>query len=392
MTSGWTASFFLRGVQVLDVVDEAAVVAVGDLRGASRRPRRRGRPRSSVSSIVRPLLRKAICWNRVAQRLEVEVDGLEDVRAGPERDRRAGARRSPRPWRAAHRVRRRCSPAGQTWPSRRTSTSSRRGQRVDDGDADAVQAAGDLVAAAAELAAGVQHGQHDLDRRLALGGDDVDRDATAVVDDPDAAVGQQRDVDASWRSRPAPRRPSCRRPRRPGGAGRARRSSRCTCRALADRLEALEHLDLAGVVRRRRCGTRRRTRGPRLVDGQTAAGRVADRASVVSRRTAHCRAQTARDSFGRIPAIGGRGTGLHPIRSERPQIRAVHRPRYAVRRAENWRSAARQPVSVGRTRRGMTPPTRPGGRNGLSRKCRVVPDPAPAASPCASSARPGRPR
>ena len=38
------------------------------------------------------------------------------------------------------------------------------GERVDDRDADAVQAAGDLVAAAvAELAAGVQHGQHDLD-------------------------------------------------------------------------------------------------------------------------------------------------------------------------------------------------------------------------------------
>ena len=39
-------------------------------------------------------------------------------------------------------------------------------QRVDDRDADAVQAAGDLVAAAvAELAAGVQDGEHDLDRR-----------------------------------------------------------------------------------------------------------------------------------------------------------------------------------------------------------------------------------
>ena len=37
------------------------------------------------------------------------------------------------------------------------------GQGVDHGDADAVQAAGDRVAAAAELAAGVQHGEHDLD-------------------------------------------------------------------------------------------------------------------------------------------------------------------------------------------------------------------------------------
>src|SRR5947208_16633989 len=37
------------------------------------------------------------------------------------------------------------------------------GERVDDGDADTVKAAGDLVAAAvAELTAGVQDGQHDL--------------------------------------------------------------------------------------------------------------------------------------------------------------------------------------------------------------------------------------
>ena len=58
-----------------------------------------------------------------------------------------------------------------------------------------MQAAGDRVPAAAELAAGVQHGEHDLDRRLALGLVDVDRDAAAVVDDAHAAVGQDRDVD-----------------------------------------------------------------------------------------------------------------------------------------------------------------------------------------------------
>ena len=58
-----------------------------------------------------------------------------------------------------------------------------------------MQTAGDRVAAAAELAARVQHGQHDLDGRLALGGDDAHRDAAAVVDDADAAVGEDRDVD-----------------------------------------------------------------------------------------------------------------------------------------------------------------------------------------------------
>jgi hypothetical protein len=76
-------------------------------------------------------------------------------------------------------------------PSRRTST------RVDDRDADAVQAAGDLVAAAvAELAAGVQDGQHDLDGRLALLLHRRDGDAAAVVDDRDRVVGVDRDVDA----------------------------------------------------------------------------------------------------------------------------------------------------------------------------------------------------
>ena len=56
------------------------------------------------------------------------------------------------------------------------------GQRVDDRDADAVQAAGDLVAAAvAELAAGVQHGEHDLDRGPALLLHHVDGDPAAVV-------------------------------------------------------------------------------------------------------------------------------------------------------------------------------------------------------------------
>ena len=84
-------------------------------------------------------------------------------------------------------------------PSRSTSTSSRVGQRVDDRDADAVEAAGDLVAVAAELAAGVELGEHDLGRGHALdasGRHGVDRDAAAVVDDLAAAVGQQGDVDA----------------------------------------------------------------------------------------------------------------------------------------------------------------------------------------------------
>ena len=61
-----------------------------------------------------------------------------------------------------------------------------------------MQAAGDLVAAAvAELAAGVQDGEDDLDGRLALLLHDRDGDAAAVVDHRDRVVGVDRDRDAS---------------------------------------------------------------------------------------------------------------------------------------------------------------------------------------------------
>ena len=70
-------------------------------------------------------------------------------------------------------------------------------ERVDDRDADAVQPAGHLVAAAvAELAAGVEHRQHDLDRRLVLLLHRGDGDAAAVVDDRDRVVRVDRHVDA----------------------------------------------------------------------------------------------------------------------------------------------------------------------------------------------------
>ena len=68
-------------------------------------------------------------------------------------------------------------------------------QRVDHRDADAVQPAGDLVAAAAELAAGMQHGQRQGDGRDLLVRMLLDRDAAAVVDHLDAALGQQPDQD-----------------------------------------------------------------------------------------------------------------------------------------------------------------------------------------------------
>ena len=59
-----------------------------------------------------------------------------------------------------------------------------------------MQAAGHLVAAAlAELAAGVQDGQHDLGGRALLLLHHVDRDAAAVVDHGDAVIRVDDDLD-----------------------------------------------------------------------------------------------------------------------------------------------------------------------------------------------------
>ena len=68
-------------------------------------------------------------------------------------------------------------------------------ERVDDARADAVETAGDLVAAAAELAAGVEHGVDDLQRGktgLLL---NIDGNASAVVRDADDVAGLDRDRD-----------------------------------------------------------------------------------------------------------------------------------------------------------------------------------------------------
>ena len=69
------------------------------------------------------------------------------------------------------------------------------GQRVHHGDAHAVQAAGDRVAAATELAARVQLGHHGFDAGDAFARHFVDRDASAVVHHAHAAVRQNRHFD-----------------------------------------------------------------------------------------------------------------------------------------------------------------------------------------------------
>ncbi len=69
-----------------------------------------------------------------------------------------------------------------------------RRERVDHRDADAVEAARHLVAALAELRAGVEDRHDHLDRRNALFGMEVDRYAAAVVLDRARAVGEQNDA------------------------------------------------------------------------------------------------------------------------------------------------------------------------------------------------------
>ena len=142
-------------------------------------------------------------------------------------------------------------------------------QRVHDRHADAVQAAGDLVALAAELAAGVQHREHDLGRRLALVvGVVVDRDAPAVVGDPAAAVGEQRHLDARAVTGhglvDGVVDDLVDQVVQAGGAG----GSDVHAGAFADRLEALEHRDVLGAVRHARdlthCSADRR--GKRALD------------------------------------------------------------------------------------------------------------------------------
>ena len=65
-----------------------------------------------------------------------------------------------------------------------------RGQRVDHGDAYAMQTSGDRVAAAAELATRMQLGHNRLNAGDTFARHDVDRDASAVVHHADAVVRQ----------------------------------------------------------------------------------------------------------------------------------------------------------------------------------------------------------
>ena len=122
------------------------------------------------------------------------------------------------------------------------------GERVDHRDTHTVQASGHLVTAPAELATGVEDGQHDGDRRQLLARWDVDGDAAAVVGDLNGAVGQDRNLDAVTEAG------QCLVHRvvhdLPHQVVQAALTGRADVHAgsLADCLESFEDLDRAGVV------------------------------------------------------------------------------------------------------------------------------------------------
>ena len=132
----------------------------------------------------------------------VEVQRLEDVAVGIERDGGAGVRSL-----SDHRERTLRHAAVETDAVELAALPDLRDQplreRVDAGHAHAVQTARDLIAAAAEFAAGVQLGEHDFDSRFPFLFDDADGDAAPVVRDAHRAVGQDlhRNVRAIARER-----------------------------------------------------------------------------------------------------------------------------------------------------------------------------------------------
>ena len=74
-------------------------------------------------------------------------------------------------------------------------------ERIDDGNADAMQAARNLVGVLVELSAGVELRHDDFGRRHALALVDVGRDAAAVVAHGAGAVGIERDHDVLGEAR-----------------------------------------------------------------------------------------------------------------------------------------------------------------------------------------------
>ena len=161
------------------------------------------------------------------ERLGRPVDLFEDLRVGHERDRRAGLRRVADDLHVAlRRAARELLPVDLPAAVHLGDQILR--QRVHDGHADAVQTAGDLVAVASELAAGVQLRQHDRECGQTLVLHDVDREFRSPSRERSPSCRGEGSPRLGRCDPRAPRRRRCRRPRRRGDGGRAGPSSRCT--------------------------------------------------------------------------------------------------------------------------------------------------------------------
>ena len=147
------------------------------------------------------------------------------------------------------------SPGSPRWndiahvlPPRSTSTSSRSDRALTTDAPTPCSPPGRGVRSAAELAAGVQLGEHDLDAAEPGARLDVDRDAARAVAHLDAAVGVQDDLDARAVAAEGlvdgvvDDLPEA--VHEPAGVGRAD----VHAGALADRFEPLQHLEMMGGV------------------------------------------------------------------------------------------------------------------------------------------------
>ena len=131
----------------------------------------------------------------VSEGIPRKFEGGEDLRVRLERDRRSGSGRH-----ADYRELLGGLPAHERHlvpgPGQIDRDGQLFGKRIDDGNADAVQAAGHLVGVAVELSAGVQHRERQFDAGHLLSGVDVHRNAATVIDHRDRVVLVNRDIDA----------------------------------------------------------------------------------------------------------------------------------------------------------------------------------------------------
>jgi len=187
----------LAVVEVLHEVDDAAIVLEGHgARLLGHLAHERARVAALVGELdLEPLVEERHLAEAVLQRREI-VDARigEDLRIRPERDGRAGLAGASYLVQLVHGLA--ALEADLVFLAVAAHVHDHPGgKRVYDRDADAMEAAGHLVATIAELAAGMEDGKDHLDGGHLLGLVALDGDAAAVVDDLDGVIGPDKDLD-----------------------------------------------------------------------------------------------------------------------------------------------------------------------------------------------------